>query len=135
MKAVEFIRKFGWAIAVKSVNHAMNAYNGLGDSLYCRPDGYAAIIHPSYLNGNECLASDLKQYVDAWELVNKLGGLDGAKGEFFEIAHSGSYVDVSPSELSKAIQLVESVENKDDLTDHCTNIKNHVSPLTKVIDK
>lgn len=117
MKAVDFICEFGWDEAIAAVN--LSRLVGIDKSIV---DIY-----------------DLKKYVDAWELVNRFGGVDGAKGEFFKIVHSGGYVDISPTELRKAIQLVESVGSlshyEDDLTDHCTNIKNHVSPLTKVIDK
>lgn len=85
MKAVDFIREFGWGCARKRLDK-MKSERLIG----------------SFFN-------DLKQYVDAWELVNRFGGVDGAKGEFFEIVHSGGYVDISPTELRKAIKLVESV--------------------------
>ena len=101
MNAKEFVRKFGWSIAIESVDHAVNAYDGLGDSLYCMADGYASIIHPSYLSGDECLASDLKALVDAYELVEMWGGID--------LLRQCNSLTVD-NELKQAIKLVESVD-------------------------
>lgn len=111
MKAVDFIRKFGWDDAKWLKSECEHSHD---------------VKKSSIVNYDE-----LKQYIDAWELVNRFGGVDGAKDEYFDCVQNNE----PASHIRKAIELVESVENKDDLTDHCTNIKNHVSPLTKVIDK
>lgn len=111
MKAVDFIRKFGWLKACEIVANIPDKfmvcyYSGL---CYClKYKKYSDRFEPRTTLIN---IADLKQYVDAWVLVSKFGGLDSAKGEFFEIVHSGGYVDVSPSDLLRDIQLVESVED------------------------
>ena len=111
MNAKEFVKKFGWSIAIESVDHAVNAYDGLGDSLYCMTDGYASIIHPSYLSGDECLASDLKPLVDAYELVREFGGIQKAKSSWndFEANHQYEFYGTNLDNLKQAINLVESV--------------------------
>jgi tRNA U34 5-methylaminomethyl-2-thiouridine-forming methyltransferase MnmC len=84
MNAVEFVKKFGFDKA---------------KDLACRDRtsiGYLSIEHH---NLNQ---EDLKQIVDAWELVEKFGGLN----------ESRKYVDnrILP-ELSRAINLVEQLND------------------------
>lgn len=94
MNAVEFVRKFGVEesakIANESVEFGKNVFYDLSDELYYGSD----------FGGRICV-NDLKQIVDAFELVDKLGGLDKAK----------TYVpDHYKSErLKQAINLVEQV--------------------------
>ena len=120
MSAKEFVRKFGWSIAIESVDHAVNAYDGIGDSLYCMSDGYASIIHPSYLSGDECVASDLKTLIDAYELVQT--GLQELKDKMFSnektiddvkqwvLTVNESLLTPKGIELKQAIKLVGSVD-------------------------
>ena len=97
MKAKDFIEKFGWSLACRDIAAL--------DSGFIKSEDF--LEHYGFE-----IPSNLKQYTEAYELVNKFGGLGAAKGEYFEIVHSGKYKDVSPVYLSKAIQLVESIEVK-----------------------
>lgn len=111
MKAKKFIEKFGWCEANKFIGW----YGGDTAFKYIKVKEYTVSVH-SGDQPYDFHINDLKQYTDAWELVNRFGGLSGAKGEYFEVVHSGKYKDVSPVDLSKAIQLVESVEVKNEST-------------------
>ncbi len=97
MNAVGFIKKYGWSksatIVFESIRHGANTFYDTHDELY-----YGQI------NDIRVSVTELKQYVDAWELVESLDGLSSAKitlqrGEFgdFEM-------------LKQAIELVESVK-------------------------
>lgn len=100
MNAVEFVKKYGLEESAKITNESIefgkNVFYDLSDELYYGSD----------FGGRICV-NDLKQIVDAWELVEFYGGLDGAKGEYFEIVHSGKYDKHSPTDIAKAINLVE----------------------------
>lgn len=63
----------------------------------------------SYRDGEVNLLH-LKRLVESWELVEKLGGLSGAKGEYFEIVHSGKYKEFSPQQICIAIADAESCQ-------------------------
>lgn len=131
MKAVDFIRKFGWCEALSVLlkseyHHEVDVY------LVPLKEFTFIAIKPDESDPYVSL-SELKQYTDAYELVESWGGLNDAK--LYDLSHCKNKPESAGYKLMKAIQLVESVESKDDRTDHCTNIKNHVSPLTKVIDK
>lgn len=110
MKAVDFIRKFGWLKACEIVVNIPDKFMVCYCSGLCYCLKYKKYSDRFKSRTTLVNIADLKQYVDAWRLVSKLGGLSGAKGEFFEIVHSGGYADISPSDLHRAIQLVESVE-------------------------
>lgn len=92
MKAIDFIRVFGWIEAKIFVEDNIS----FGDVYDAEMDKYRSV---------ETNLFDLKQYIDAWKLVNKFGGL----------VESRKYIDdrILP-ELSRAIQLVESVENNNE---------------------
>lgn len=111
MKANEFFKKHGWEAATNAVNSTSEketaffetknieetkGVNGTTVSLDVK------VYRVSYL--------DVKKLIESHELVENLGGLNEAKGEFFEIVHSGYYVEVSPSALIKAIADVESCQ-------------------------
>ena len=84
MLANEFVKEFGWGKAKECIEFGKNYTD---HEIVCRYD-------------------DLKRLVESWELVQEFGGLEGAKGEYFEIIHSGVY-EVSPCFLLKAIADVE----------------------------
>ena len=82
MKAIEFIKKFGWGYAKERLDYCKNAR----------------------LVGMEI---DLKRYVDAYELVQNRGGLDEAKDHTMVLALIEEYEQLK--QLQKAITLVEEV--------------------------
>lgn len=87
MKAVDFIRKFGWNNAIDVV-------------INCEK------YHPVY----KLPVDDLKKYTDAYELVQKFGGLDGAKDKYFSCVQNNE----SASHINEAITLVEEVGECDE---------------------
>ena len=101
MNVQEFIKQYGWGkssvIVFESIGYGANTFYDTCDELY-----YGQI------NDIRVSVAELKQYIDAWDLVESLDGLSSAKitlqrGEFgdFEM-------------LKQAIELVESVnENQD----------------------
>lgn len=90
MQAVEFIKKFGWSEAKKIINP-----NGVYlDLAFLAVDVWGLDIN------------DLKQYVDAWELVQSYGGLQSA---FTYLTHRAVFGLYQLPDLRKAISLVEQV--------------------------
>ena len=88
MKAIEFIKKFGWIDA----SHK-NVWFHFG----CSSERSFESIHGFRI------IEDLKPYIDAWVLVQKHGGLDGAR----KVSHKNCFNrDVN---ILKAISLVEEV--------------------------
>lgn len=85
MNAKEFIKQYGWEISTRLQREMLGITEQVADSV--------AVWGQSEWD-------NLKQLVDAWELVNRFGGL-------FE---SKKYIDdrILP-ELSRSIELVESV--------------------------
>ena len=95
MKAIEFIKKFGWIDA----SHK-NVWFHFG----CSSERSFESIHGFRI------IEDLKPYIDAWELVQKHGGLNGAR----KVAHKNCFNrDVN---ILKAISLVAEVENYNEKT-------------------
>ena len=95
MKAVEFIKKFGWDFAI--------AFSNKGEQLIeARP----------YEIGRGFI-DELKRYVDAWELVKKYGGLQKSKSTWndFEANQEYEFYGTNLDLLKQAIALVEEVEN------------------------
>lgn len=96
MKAIDFIRKFGWKEAKLFVDENISAgdvYDNIDDNYF-------------YVETNW---TELKQYVDAYELVQSYGGLDKSK----ELSCSNNVIfNVHP--LRKAITLVEEVGECDE---------------------
>ncbi len=72
MNAVEFIKQYGWGkssvIVFESIGHGANTFYDTHDELY-----YGQI------NDIRVSVTELKEYVDAWELVESLDGLSSAK--------------------------------------------------------
>lgn len=104
MKAVEFIRKFGWDSAISVVFNrnlsatsyrvGINSISVLG-GIY----GQARVSTDS----NTVLIAELKKYTDAYGLVQHYGGLKGV-GDYLKNLRLDSY-----DELKQAISLVEEV--------------------------
>ena len=96
MKAIEFIRKFGWENAVKCVNglEFKVSFKGIEFDPAIQIDGEITTS-----------VSRLKTYVDAYELVHKHGGINEA------IEATGtSYISPSDwDDLNQAITLVEEI--------------------------
>ena len=88
MKAIEFIKKFGWAKAIYVINTDFLT-NG----------------EQSQLSG--VIVSELKKYTNAYELVQNRGGLDEAKDHTMVLALIEEYEQLK--QLQKAITLVEEV--------------------------
>lgn len=98
MKAVEFVKKYGWEWAKEVVEN--------------QPETDAQIFNPynqkyssSYTIKHGVSVAHLKQLIEAKELVDSLGGVETAK----------NYLDLgfhAFEGLSVAIQLVESLENE-----------------------
>ena len=96
MKAVEFIKKFGWDYAKERLDYCKNAR----------------------LVGMEI---DLKRYVDAYELVQKFGGIKRAKrilrksylswNNRVSVVWNDNPFQCTIQQLEEAIALVEEVEN------------------------
>ena len=92
MNAIDFIQKFGWKEAKLFVDENISA----GDAYDNIDDNYVYV---------ETNWTELKQYVDAYELVQRFSGLNGAR----KVAHKNCFNrDVN---ILKAIALVEEVEN------------------------
>ena len=92
MKAIEFIKKFGWDFSV--------AFSNKGEQLIeARPHE----IGRGFID-------DLKTLVDAYELVQSYGGLDGSTKECIKLHCS----DEPISKLKEAISLVEEVGECDE---------------------
>lgn len=96
MKAIEFIKKFGLGFSKDCVDNRLFSVGGAG-GLVSVPD-------------------DLKRYVDAYELVQRFGGLKEAKA-VAAIDENESFLGErfgSCDELKQAIALVEEVESYDE---------------------
>ena len=87
MKAKDFVRKFGWELVQRDIT--------------CLDTGF--IKKEDFLEhyGFDIL-DDLKRYVNAYELVQRFGGMDESKK---------CLDDKIYPELGRAITLVEEVEN------------------------
>ena len=86
MKAVDFIRKFGWDKTIHVIN---TDFLTNGEQLQL-----AGVI-----------VNDLKKYTDAYKLVQKFGGLKEAQRLHYDEFRS----DKSYNEIQQAITLVEEV--------------------------
>ena len=95
MKASEFVKKFGWERSKKAIEMSAGDFSRAFDI----DKGFIIVRR-----------GELKRLVDSHELVEKLGGLSGAKGEYFEIVHSGKYKEFSPQQICIAIADVESCQ-------------------------
>lgn len=103
MNAVEFIKQCGWSksvvIVFESIGHGANTFYDTQDELY-----YGQI------NNIRVSVTELEQYVDAWGLIQKRGGLSEAKAIEQQYWNSGIGIAMAVAmELKQAIKLVESV--------------------------
>ena len=104
MNAVEFIKRYGWSksatIVSESIGHGANTFYDTHDELY-----YGQI------NDIRVSVAELEQYVDAWELIQKRGGLSEAKAIEQQYWNSGIGIAMAVAmEIKQAIELVESVK-------------------------
>lgn len=104
MKAAEFIKKFGWGEAKSFVNKTNELYGCITD-LHHASNGYISVLVPHLVRDFDTSIKDLKSYVDAYELVQKFGGLIEAKK---------CIDDKIYPELGRAITLVEEVGGCDE---------------------
>lgn len=99
MTALEFIKKFGWdksaMVVFESIGNGANTFYDTRDELY-----YGLI------NDSRVSVVDLKQYVDAWELVEAHGGLQRSK---LSCGYPSNDKFGTVGRLNKAIALVEQV--------------------------
>ena len=103
MKAIEFIKKFGWTVT-KDLSNMDNT-----------SIGYLSVEHHG-LNQQE-----LKRYIDAYELVRKFGGIKRAKrilrksylswNNRVSVVWNDNPFQCTIQQLEEAIALVEEVEN------------------------
>lgn len=114
MNASQFIKQYGWEKAKEVVSLAISEswadhYNISEDSI-----GTAGTIYSKMLcerNNNFVCLRDLKQLVDAWDLVQKCGGLSEAKAIEQQYWNSGvGFAMAVAMELKQAIELMESVK-------------------------
>ena len=103
MNAVEFIKQYGWSkssvIVFESIGHGANTFYDTQDELY-----YGQI------NNIRVSVTELEQYVDAWGLIQKRGGLSEAKAIEQQYWNSGIGIAMAVAmELKQAIKLVESI--------------------------
>ena len=100
MNAIEFIKKFGWIDA----SHK-NVWFHFG----CSSERSFESIHGFRI------IEDLKPYIDAWELVQRFGGIHMAKADSSDL---DGFEKTSPYwvKVKQAITLVEEVENYNEKT-------------------
>lgn len=97
MKAVEFIKQYGWSEAKRILHDAR---------------GCASVrLYGKY----EFSTDDLKQLVDAWELVGGIGHSLNSVKQFCDLAGDMKYLQkrgklILVEDIRKAIELVESVK-------------------------
>ena len=105
MNTVEFIKRYGWEEAKSTVNF------------------FSGIFHKLDENENVIFTfqiDDLKQLVDAWELVHNFGGLKRAKrilkkaytqfNTMVSVVWNDKPFQCTIEQLEQAIELVESVK-------------------------
>ncbi|AUX86884.1 hypothetical protein C3F34_19985 (plasmid) [Acinetobacter sp. ACNIH2] len=94
MTAIEFVQKFGWGAS----QYWTGRFNAVNE------------VEEKFINTQ--FRDDLKKYIDAYELVQKFGGLEEAKDEYFSCIQNNE----NGSHISEAITLVESVESLKEVT-------------------
>lgn len=100
MDAIEFVKKFGWEKAKEAITHVAWC-----ETAYC-----IRLKHGCFKSASDCCVdiNDLKQIVDAFELVEKAGGIDNAKGICsVEDTHYLGCKLPNCDDLKQAINLVE----------------------------
>ena len=122
MKAIDFIREFGWEKAIEVIN-GRKSWNDkksgrlLTDNSYvlesCRYEHAIGTLYMgefTYYDANSYRSGEVnllkvKKYTDAYELVQRFGGLDETKDEYFSCVQNNE----AASHLNEAITLVEEV--------------------------
>ena len=103
MTAIEFVKNYGWDKAKREVSY-------IGTIMQ--------------MNNSDGILQELKKHTDAYELVQKFGGLANANKILKKAYDSCSSIisdrrinlECSWSDLNKAITLVESVESLKEVT-------------------
>jgi len=97
MDAIEFVKKFGIAAASDLWYRSFPLY----ENDICILNGIVCTLSGNFLFD----LLDIKQIVDAFELVGSYGGISNAKDHVLTLAHIEEYDKMV--ELQKAINLVE----------------------------
>lgn len=103
MKSKDFIEKFGWDVCLKK---------DIWFVFWCQSERAFEEIYGFRI------VEDLKQYTDAYELVQEYSGLVMAKRQYSCFVDASKSVGVNQSDrvlaLGKSIQLVESIDVKNE---------------------
>ena len=100
MKANDFVKKVGWDLAKEYADECPSYCN------YLHEHGFYSISETWQLNEKHVLVLDLKRLVESHELVEKHGGLENAKDEYFSCVQNNE----PASYVAKAILDVESCQ-------------------------
>lgn len=95
MEAHEFVKKFGWGCACDLWKGAFPLY----ENNMCILNGCVCTLNSDFLFN----LLDLKSLIESHDFVEKLGGLDEAKDEYFNCVQNNE----PASHISKAIEDVE----------------------------
>lgn len=111
MRALEFVEKYGWDISASVVRN-QPSINGTHYRL--KDDKYSSAFSPSL---NIVYVEDLKKLVDQWELVQSLGGIDGARscfefdgGPFKAVSITIEGREIQINVLKEAIETVKRID-------------------------
>ena len=124
MNAIKFIKLYGLHSARVTVEDAQE------NTHYCTETGYHSIkLDVAYEPCPDCVClSELKRLVDSLDLVKSYGGIINAK-------HDVKLLDLDwDYDTPRATRLKQAIADHDRI-DTCTDIKNHISPNTKVIER
>ena len=126
MKAIDFIREFGWEKAIEVIN-GRKSWNDkksgrlLTDNSYvlesCRYEHAIGTLYMgefTYYDANSYRSGEVnllkvKEYTDAYELVQKFGGLNSTKNECDFLDVLNGFNDEKYIKIKQAIALVEEV--------------------------
>ena len=126
MKAIDFIREFGWEKAIEVIN-GRKSWNDkksgrlLTDNSYvlesCRYEHAIGTLYMgefTYYDANSYRSGEVnllkvKEYTDAYELVQRFGGLNSTKNECDFLDVLNGFNDEKYIKLKQAIALVEEV--------------------------
>ena len=103
MTALEFIKKFGWGSSKDVINGWIR--KDFDDSYHISEGVYCNLPFEPTDDCGTISLFELKQYVEAWELVQSYGGVDGAR----KVAHKDPFDYHNQWGLLKAIAIVEQV--------------------------
>ena len=126
MKAIDFIREFGWEKAIEVIN-GRKSWNDkksgrlLTDNSYvlesCRYEHAIGTLYMgefTYYDANSYRSGEVnllkvKEYTDAYELVQRFGGLNSTKNECDFLDVLNGFNDEKYIKIKQAIALVEEV--------------------------